>query len=143
MCEWLKKTKGGVGFIFLRLALGIMFTFHGSQKLFGAFGGHGIQGFTEGLAKMGIPFPQVSAYLAGGSEFFGGILLILGLLTRLATIPLLVVMSVAIFKAHWANGFSMQNGGFEYPFVISGGLLLLLIEGAGCCSMDQKCSNKI
>ncbi len=142
MCDWLKKTKGGVGFIFLRLAIGIMFTFHGSQKLFGAFGGYGIHGFTEGLAGMGIPFPQVSAYLAGGAEFFGGILLILGLLTRLAAIPLLAVMLVAIFKAHWANGFSMQNGGFEYPFVISGGLLLLLIEGAGCCSMDQKCASK-
>ncbi len=142
MCQWLKQTKGGIGFLFLRLALGITFTFHGSQKLFGVFGGHGIQGFTGGLASMGIPFPQVSAYLAGGAEFFGGILLILGLLTRFAAIPLLVVMLVAIFKAHWANGFSMQNGGFEYPFVISGGLLLLLIEGAGCCSLDQRCAEK-
>jgi putative oxidoreductase len=142
MCQWLKQTKGGIGFLFLRFALGIMFTFHGAQKLFGAFSEHGIQEFTQGLTNMGIPFPQVSAYLAGGAEFFGGILLILGLLTRLAAVPLLVVMLVAIFKAHWANGFSMQNGGFEYPFVISGGLLLLLIEGAGCCSMDQKCAEK-
>ena len=143
MCQWLKQTKGGIGFLFLRLAIGIMFAFHGAQKLFGAFGGHGIQGFTQGLAGMGIPFPQVSAYLAGGAEFFGGILLILGLLTRLAAIPLLVVMMVAIFKAHWANGFSMQNGGFEYPFIICGALFALLTLGGGAFSVDQKLSSSL
>ncbi len=141
MCDWLKKTNGGVGFLFLRLALGIMFTAHGSQKLFGAFGGHGIQEFAGSLQQMGIPYPQISAYLAGGSEFFGGILLILGLCTRVASVFLLITMLVAIFKVHLPGGF-FAPAGFEYPFVIAGGLLLLLIEGAGCCSVDQKCANK-
>ena len=142
MCKWLKQTKGGIGFLFLRLALGITFTAHGAGKLFGAFGGPGVQGFAGLLQQIGVPYPQLSAYLAGGAEFFGGILLILGLFTRLASVFLLITMLVAIFKVHLSHGLFMQNGGFEYPFVISGALLLLLIEGAGCCSMDQKCANK-
>lgn len=142
MCQWLKQTQGGVGFLFPRLTLGVMFTLHGAQKLFGAFGGDGIGGFSGSLAGLGIPFPQMSAYLAAGSEFFGGILLILGLFTRVAALFLLVTMGVAIFKVHWSGGF-FAPAGIEYPFVISGGLLLLLIEGAGCCSMDQKCAKKI
>lgn len=56
--------------LILRLPVGIVFVFHGAQKLFGAFGGHGIQGFAKFLGSMGIPYPELNAWLAGGSEFF-------------------------------------------------------------------------
>lgn len=131
-------TQNSFGLLVLRVFTGIMFAAHGAQKLFGVWGGGGIDGFAAGLTQMGLPAPLLQAYLAAGSEFFGGLLLILGFLTRLAAIPLFVVMQVAIFKAHWANGFFLQNQGFEYPFVITGTLVALFSLGPGALSLDRK-----
>ena len=135
-------TQNSLGLFVLRLFVGLMFAAHGAQKLFGVFGGSGAQEFASHLAQMGLPSPLLQAYLAGGSEFFGGLLLIFGFFTRLAAIPLLVVMQVAIFKVHWANGFFLQNHGFEYPFVISGALVALFALGSGAFSIDQRLAKR-
>ena len=133
-------SQDSFGLFILRISVGIMFAAHGAQKLFGAFGGSGISGFTQNLAAMGLPNPTVQAYLAAGSEFVCGSLLILGLATRLAVFPLLTVMFVAVYKIHWAKGFFMQAGGFEYNFIICAALLALLGLGAGKFSIDRTIS---
>lgn len=120
----------------LRLAIGIMFAAHGAGKLFGTFDGPGISGFAEGLTKMGFAPGLFWAALVGGSEFFGGVALILGAWTRWAVWPLVATMLVAIFKVHGPSGFFLKNGGFEYCFVILGGLLTLFAIGSGPVSID-------
>lgn len=124
----------------LRLAIGLMFMAHGSQKLFGLFGGHGLVGTGEFFAKMGFQPGVFWAGVVGSSEFFGGLCLVLGFLTRWATLPLMVTMLVAIFKVHLPHGFFAQQGGFEYPFVILGGLVALFLLGAGRASLDSRCA---
>lgn len=133
-------TQDSIGLLVLRLFVGITFTVHGADKLFGAFGGRGISDFAGVLASLGLPHPTLQAYLAGGSEFFGGLFLVLGFLTRLAALPPMAVMLVAIFKVHWPHGFFIQKGGFEYPFVVCGALVALLALGGGMFSVDRKLS---
>ncbi len=133
-------THNSLSLFVLRICIGLMFMAHGSQKLFGVFGGPGIQGFTQSLAGMGLPNPMLQAYLAAGSEFLGGLFLTLGLFTRLAVFPPLFVMIVAIAKVHWSHGFFMQKGGFEYPLMIVGALMALLSLGGGKFSVDQSLS---
>ncbi|MEO7715051.1 MAG: DoxX family protein [Capsulimonas sp.] len=113
----------------LRLFLGAIFIAHGSQKLFGAFGGHGLAA-TIGMFhdKMGIPV--FFAYLAVFTEFFGGLAVFFGLLGRLASLGLIVTMLVALFKVHLAGGFFLPSG-FEYAFALIGMALVALIAGPG------------
>jgi putative oxidoreductase len=117
-----------------------MFMGHGAQKLFGLFGGNGLIDTGHGFAQMGFQPGILWAGVAGSAEFFGGLCLALGFITQWATLPLIVVMLVAIFKVHWSNGFFMQQGGFEYPFVILGGLLSLFLLGGGKGSLDERCA---
>jgi putative oxidoreductase len=135
--------------LLLRLMLGWAFFFHGSQKLFGAFGGHGIEAFAKTLAGMGLPgfLPPVAwAYMAACGEFFGGVAVLLGLLARLGTIPLIVSMLVAITKVHGQNGFAgwtekfqdktITHVGFEYHMALIAMSLVVLIAGPGLISLD-------
>ena len=122
----------------LRLCIGLMFIPHGAQKLFGLFGGKGLIETGHAFAQLGFEPGTFWAGVVGSTEFFGGICLVLGFLTRWASLPLIVTMLVAIFKVHWANGFFAQNQGFEYPFVILGGLVALLILGPGKASLDSR-----
>ena len=101
----------------LRLTAGAVFVYHGAQKLFGAFGGYGIEGTAGWMESIGIPFPVLSASLAGGAEFFGGLALIVGLGARLLSIPLTFTMLVAI--ATTGGVFDNTAGGFEYPLVLA------------------------
>ncbi len=122
----------------LRLAIGIMFIPHGAQKLFGLFGGGGLAVVGQKFAEMGFQPGTLWAGLVGASEFFGGLCLVLGFLTRCATLPLMATMGVAIFRVHWSHGFFAQQGGFEYPFVILGGLISLFILGGGKGAIDRR-----
>lgn len=122
----------------LRLTIGLMFMAHGSQKLFGLFGGYGLSGTGQFFAQMGFQPGIFWAGVVGSSEFFGGLCLVLGFLARLATLPLMVTMLVAIFKVHWSSGFFGPKG-FEYPFVILGGLIALFLLGPGKLSVDSRC----
>ena len=117
--------------LFLRLAVGVIFVVHGSQKLFG----YGLAGVTGFVANMGFPLPKVFAALLMGAEFGGGILVLLGLLTRLAALSIAIDMAVAIFAVHITKGFYLPNG-FEYAFLNFFATLTLLFAGGGGLSLD-------
>jgi putative oxidoreductase len=119
----------------LRLAIGGVFLAHGAQKVLGSFGGKGLSWFISNPA----PFPFMRpAWLWMGaaalSELIGGILLILGLFTRLGAFLLLCTMLVAIFGIHWPHFFA--PAGIEYPMTLAAASLALLISGGGALSVD-------
>ena len=87
--------------------------------------------------SMGIPFPTINAYLAAGTEILGVGLLVLGLFTRLISIPLIIIMVVAIFTVHIGNGFSAGDNGFEIPLYYMVFLLIFVSHGAGKFSLDN------
>lgn len=91
----------------------------------------------EWFGSMGIPFPTLNAYMAASTEVLGVVLLTLGLLTRAISIPLIIIMIVAIITVHLPNGFSAGNNGFEIPFYYMLFLLTFLSHGAGKFSLDR------
>jgi len=118
----------GLAGLVLRVMVGVVFTYHGSQKLFGAFSGPGVKGFAGYLQSLGLPWPEVSAYLASGAEFFCGLALILGVWVRLAAIPLIITMIVAIASATGKNGLNIVNGGYEYNLVLIAALISMVLQ---------------
>ena len=122
----------------LRLGIGGMFMAHGAQKLFGAFGGSGIQGFSQMLSGMGFTSPLFWAYLAVYAELLGGLFLVLGLFVRIATVFLMIVMAVALVKVHISKGFFLSGGGFEYIFIIMIACIAIMLLGAGRFSITKK-----
>lgn len=129
-------TDAGWGSLALRVPAGIIFIAHGAQKLFGWFGGYGLEGTGQWMASIGLTPGYLMALLAGGAEFFGGIALILGLLVRPAAAALAVAMVVAIFAAHIGNGLFMSNNGYEYALSLLAVSVALLFSGAGKASLD-------
>lgn len=121
----------------LRLPLGIIFAAHGAQKLFGWFGGYGLEGTGQWMASIGLEPGVLMAALSGSAEFFGGVALILGLLTRPAALVLAVTMVVAIFSVHINNGLFMSNNGYEFGLALLAGTVSLLISGGGRASVDN------
>lgn len=89
------------------------------------------------FGSIGIPWPGLNAYLAATTEIMGVVLLTLGLMTRLISLPLMIIMIVAIFTVHLPNGFSAGDNGFEIPLYYLLFLLLFLAEGAGKFSLDR------
>ncbi|MEE9144884.1 MAG: DoxX family protein [Candidatus Binatia bacterium] len=127
----------------IRLALGIIFIAHGGQKLFGLWGGAGLSATIETFEKnMGIPPPLT--VIAAAAELFGGIALVVGLLTRAASLSLGIVMVVAIFQAHLSHGFFInweqapgRGHGIEYNIALLSMCGALLISGPGKLSLDR------
>jgi putative oxidoreductase len=126
----------------LRLPLGTLFVAHGAQKLFGWFGGYGLEGTGQWLTSIGLEPGFLMALLAGSAEFFGGVALILGLLTRPTALVLAVTMLVAIFSVHIGNGLFMSNNGYEYALALLAGSVSLLLSGAGRLSLDAAFANQ-
>jgi len=91
----------------------------------------------EWFGSMGIPFPTLNAYMAASTEITGVVLLTLGLFTRFISIPLIVIMIVAIVTVHIGNGFSAGNNGFEIPLYYMSFLLIFFSHGAGKFSLDR------
>jgi len=121
----------------LRLVLGVIMTAHGAQKLFGWFGGYGLEGTAGFFANQLHLTPGLFwASLAGGGEFFGGLLLILGLATRLAAINTAIVMLVAIVTVH-GGGFFAPTG-MEYPLSLLAMSIALIVSGGGALSADAR-----
>jgi putative oxidoreductase len=118
----------------LRLMLGAGFIFHGWPKLF-TESGH--QGFTDTLAQLGVPYPEMAAWGIGGFEVIGGALLIVGALVGLVALIGIFEMLGAIFLVHLPHGFSAMNGGYEVPLLYLAGFLTLLITGAGALSVSR------
>jgi putative oxidoreductase len=125
----------------VRLVLGIVFFAHGAQKMLGWFGGYGFHGTMGFFTQRGIPAPL--AFLAICAEFFGGLGLIVGLLSRIAAFGIMVNMLVAIVTVHRFNGlfmnwFGNQKGeGYEYHLLAIALGLVVLIKGAGALSIDR------
>ena len=119
------------GLTLLRAAVGAIFIAHGAQKLF-VFGLDGVAG---AFGQMGVPFAEVTGPLVALLEFFGGIALVLGLLTRLAAVGLAINMVGAIVLVHAPNGFFLPNG-IEFALLLGSASLALAIMGAGELSVD-------
>ena len=130
-------TRAGYGLTILRIAVGVIFAAHGSQKLFGLFGGYGLAGTAQYMESIGLTPGYLMATLAGGTEFFAGLALIIGLLVRPAALGLTFLSLVAIFTVHISNGLFMANNGYEFALALLGGSLAVLIEGAGKLSVDR------
>ena len=125
-----------VAVVLLRLVAGLTLAAHGSQKLFGAFGGGGIAGTRTFFTGLGFRRPHLMALAAGTGELAGGLLLALGLLTPLAALALVVVMLNAIATVHWRNGFFNSAGGYEYNLLVIAAALAVTGGGPGRFSLD-------
>ncbi|SDT36658.1 DoxX family protein [Pseudomonas granadensis] len=130
-------TRAGYGLTVLRIVVGVIFAAHGSQKLFGLFGGYGLAGTAQWMESIGLTPGYLMATLAGGTEFFAGLALIIGLLTRPAALGLAFLSLVAIFSVHIGNGLFMANNGYEFALALLAGSIAVLIEGAGRLSADR------
>ena len=130
-------TNAGWGALALRVPVGIIFAAHGAQKLFGWFGGYGLEGTAGWMDSIGLSPGMVMAFLAGAAEFFGGIALVLGLLTRPAAFALSIAMLVAIFAVHFQNGLFMSNNGYEFGLALLAASVSLLFSGGGKASVDS------
>src|SRR3990170_9092109 len=122
------------GALLLRLAIGPVFIAHGAQKLFV----RGPAQVAGSLVNLGIPLPEISAWLLVLTEFGGGILLLLGLFTRWASIPVAFAMLVAILTAHspWKHSLT-GKGGYEFALTLMMMALCLMLQGGGKLSVDN------
>ncbi|WP_434050089.1 DoxX family protein [Marinobacter salarius] len=133
----LLDTNAGWGALALRIPVGIIFVAHGAQKLFGWFGGYGLEGTGQWLDSIGLSPGYLMALLAGGTEFLGGLALIVGLLVRPASAALAFAMLIAIFSVHFQNGLFMSNNGYEFALALLAASVSLLFCGAGHASVDR------
>jgi putative oxidoreductase len=132
----LLSTRAGYGLTVLRIIVGIIFIAHGSQKLFGAFGGYGLEGTGQWMESIGLTPGYLMALLSGGAEFFGGVAVLIGLLARPAAFILIGLLLVAIFSVHIGSGLFMSNNGYEFALALLSGSIAILFEGAGKLSVD-------
>jgi putative oxidoreductase len=115
---------------------GIIFAAHGAQKLFGWFGGYGIEGTGQWMASQGLEPGWLMATLAGSAEFFGGIALIAGLLTRPAAAVAAFTMLIALLSVHLGNGFFLGTNGIEFALALLAATTALVFQGGGAASVD-------
>ena len=143
MLRRLTATDDATATTILRVVLGIVFFAHGAQKMLGWFGGYGFTG-TMGFFTGTLHIPAAFAFLAISAEFFGGLGLILGLLTRVAAFGIAVNMLVAVVMVHsqfgfFANWSGAQKGeGYEYHLLALATCAFLILKGAGAVSVDRK-----
>lgn len=130
-------TNAGFAALALRIPAAILFVAHGAQKLFGSFGGYGLEGTGQWMASIGLEPGYQLALLAGSAEFFGGIALLIGLLVRPAALMLSITMLVAIFSVHFANGLFMTNNGYEFALALLAISISLMFSGAGKVAIDN------
>ncbi len=127
----------------LRLSAGVIFVAHGAQKLFGSFGGPGLEGTGQWMASIGLEPGYLMALGAGSAEFFGGIALLIGLLTRPAAFMLAMTMLVAIVTVHLPNGLFLSNNGYEFGLALLGITVALIVNGGGKLSLDRKLNSLV
>ena len=131
-----------------RLVLGVIFFAHGAQKLLGWFGGPGL-GATLRTFRDHLRIPAPLAFLAIAAEFFGGLGLIGGLLTRVAALAIAITIAVAMLTVHWHYGLFMNwygdkpGEGFEYHLVVIALAIVLFVNGAGAFSFDLALSRHL
>jgi putative oxidoreductase len=119
----------------IRVTAGLLLVPHGAQKLFGWFGGYGIEATSQFFSsKLGLPASL--AVVAGLVEFFGGLMLALGLATRVVAALVVGLMTVAVTQVHLGAGFFWTSGGFEYPLFWGIVALAFVLRGGGRYSLD-------
>jgi putative oxidoreductase len=123
------------GLLIIRLAVAVVMVFHGTEKLFGWWGGEGLDGAASFFGRMGIRPPRLMAFVAGLTETTGGVLFGLGAVTALAAAMLFGTL-VNVLALHWRNGFSRRNNGFEYEFVLLAAAACIGFTGPGQLSAD-------
>ncbi|MCG9633006.1 DoxX family protein [Vibrio sp. Isolate30] len=143
LIQKLAHSNAGFGALALRVPVGIIFMAHGAQKLFGWFGGYGLEGTGQWMASIGLGPGVLMAFLAGSAEFVGGLFILLGLLTRPAAAALAVTMLVAIFAVHFENGLFMSNNGYEFGLALLAASVSLAFSGAGKAAIDQTLAKKL
>jgi putative oxidoreductase len=123
----------------VRVTTGLLLIPHGAQKLFGLFGGYGLVATGQYFeTQLGLSPGIAFAGLAGFIEFFGGLALVLGLLTRPAALGVFAVMAVAVVGVHLPNGFFWTSGGVEYPLMWALLSVAILFRGGGAYSLDAR-----
>ena len=123
----------------IRVTAGLLLMPHGAQKLFGWFGGYGLDGTAGFFAtNLGLEPGLFWAALVGGVEFFGGLFLAIGLLTRPVAAAIATLMAVALFQVHLGNGFFWTDGGFEYPLMWGLIAIAFALRGGGAQSVDAR-----
>jgi len=125
-----------IGLLILRLGIGLIIAAHGAQKLFGVWGGPGMAKWTQSVQRLRIRPAQPWAWVAALSEFGGGLLLALGLLSPLGSLALMGAMLVAIATVHLPKGFWVSKGGFEFNLSLIAGAAALAFTGPGSYSLD-------
>ncbi len=137
LIKTLTQTQSSWGPLALRLPVGIIFMAHGAQKLFGWFGGYGLEGTGQWMASIGLEPGYLMALLAGSGEFFGGLALLIGLLVRPAALVTAFTMVMAILTVHIGNGLFMSNNGYEFGLALLAATISLAITGGGNLSADK------
>lgn len=137
------NSKAGAAALILRVPVGLILAAHGAQKLFAWFGGYGLEGTGQWMTSIGLEPGYWLALMAGSAEFFGGIALALGLLTRPAAVVTAFTMLIAIFSVHINNGLFMANNGYEYALTLLVATAALAIQGAGSFSLDNVLAKKL
>ncbi|MDI9246421.1 DoxX family protein [Marinobacter sp. CHS3-4] len=138
----LLHSDAGFAALILRVPVGLILAAHGAQKLFGWFGGYGLEGTGQWMASIGLEPGFLMALAAGSAEFFGGLALAMGLLSRPAAIVSAFTMLVAIFAVHIDNGLFMSNNGYEYALTLFVVSLALAVQGGGRFSLDRALLSK-
>lgn len=123
----------------LRVVLGIIFLYHGYVKLFAP---GGFTGTVKMVAGLGFPMPAFFALAVSAVEFFGGLFLLLGILTKWSSLLLIADMLVALFKVHLKNGLLVSKGGYEFVLILLAALFVILVNGAGRLSFGKNFKNK-
>lgn len=139
----LLNSDAGFAALALRVPVGIILAAHGAQKLFGWFGGYGLEATGQWMASIGLEPGYLMALLAGSAEFCGGLALVLGLLTRPAAAVSAFTMLVAIFSVHFEHGLFLTNNGYEYALALFAATVALTIQGAGSYAVDNSIAKNV
>lgn len=137
------KSNAGFAALVLRVPVGIVLAAHGAQKLFAWFGGYGLEGTGQWMASIGLEPGYLMALLAGSAEFFGGLALVLGVLTRPAAAVSALTMFVAIFSVHISHGLFVSSNGYEYALTLFAATLALSFQGAGRYALDNWLAERV
>lgn len=142
--EKMSEETQNYSILLLRFALGVIFIAHGSQKLLGWFGGFGFDATLQ-FFQQALGIPPALGVLAILAEFFGGLMVLLGVFARLGAAAIAIDMAVALFMVHLSQGFFIAGDkvGFEYVFALLMMALYLAVNGAGSLSLDARIREKV
>lgn len=121
----------------VRAVVGLVIAAHGAQKVLGVWGGPGLEGWTQGITRMGLRPPAFWAWVSAFAELVGGIAFALGFLLPVVAAALTIQMGVAIARAHWSKGFWNTKGGIEFPFTLGAIAAINGVADPGAYSLDR------